>query len=90
MATGEKKREPSTGDKSGRRVPRKMTQTRLENIALHYLDRFATSSENLKRVLSRRAWKSARHHDIDMAQCAEWIEELIERYRNCGLLDDTA
>lgn len=91
MTNGNKKQK-STGDtKTGRPVPRKITPTRLENIALHHLDRFASSANNLRRVLNRRAQKSALHHeDTDLEECAGWIDNLIVRYLECGLLDDTA
>ena len=40
--------------KKQRKPPRKATAASLENAALYYLERFATSSENLRRVLMRR------------------------------------
>ena len=70
------------------RAPRKVTQASLENIALYYLERFATSAENLKRVLYRRVDKSARHHETDPAEGRELVDDLIERYLASGLLDD--
>ncbi len=82
MASGKKK--------SDRKIPRKMTPARLENIALHYLDRFSTSAENLRRVLIRRAHKAAYHHDTDLEECGAWIDALIARYQECDLLDDKA
>jgi len=90
--TNGKIKEKSVGDtKTGRPTPRKITPARLENIALHHLDRFATSANNLRRVLSRRAQKSAYHHeDTDLEECATWIDNLISRYQECGLLDDPA
>jgi len=87
---GDKKKTPAGDKKPDRRVPRKMTQSRLENIALHYLDRFATSAENLRRVLTRRVRKTAYHHETDLEQCTGWISALIERYQQCNLLDDVA
>lgn len=68
--------------------PRKATAKSLENGALYYLQRFATSSENLRRVLMRRVYKSARHHDTDPAEGAEFIEDIIQRFQRSGLLDD--
>ena len=80
----------SETEKRRRRVPRKITPSSLENGALHYLERFATSSENLRQVLSRRVARAAKHHDLDAEQCAGWIDDLIRRYLDCGLLDDGA
>jgi len=71
--------------------PRKPTPERLANIALHHLDRYATSAENLKRVLERRLFKAARHYeDLDMIEAQGWIDALIRRYIDAGLLNDRA
>ena len=73
------------------KVPRKMTESRLANIALHYLERYSSSEENLRRVLERRIMKAAYAHpetDIDAAK--GWIDALIVRYVEVGLLNDAA
>ena len=71
-----------------RRKPRKVTATSLENAALHYLERYASSAANLRRVLMRRVVKSAEAHGTDPAEGAALIDDLIARYRKSGLLDD--
>ena len=76
--------------KRRKKIPRKVSATSLENAALYYLGRFATSSENLRRVLLRRVERAARHHDTDRETCAQMIDHLIVRYRQSGLLDDVA
>lgn len=68
--------------------PRKASPKRLESIALHYLQRFASSSENLRRVLMRRVVKSARTHETDPEEAVPWIDDIIARFRRSGLLDD--
>lgn len=73
-----------------RRVPRKATAKSLENVALWYLTRFATSGANLARVLARRVDRSARHHGTDREEGREFIARLIARYHRSGLLDDRA
>src|SRR5207237_232056 len=61
----------------------------LEKWALGYLERFASSAENLRRVLRRRVRR--RTSDTETAQrAAALIDELVERYRASGLIDDTA
>jgi len=72
------------------KIPRKVSATSLENAALYYLGRYATSSENLRQVLLRRVARAAKHHDTDEEACAVMIDELILRYVSNGLLDDTA
>lgn len=81
-------RKPSSKD-SKPRVPRKITPGRLANIALHYLERYASSAQNLKRVLERRMFKaSCFHEDMDTDEAKGWIDDLITRYQEAGLLND--
>lgn len=73
-------------------MKRRLTAQRLDNIALHYLERFASSSANLKRVLIRRVERAAREAEEPEAVRAEGarlVEELVARYLRSGLLDDT-
>src|SRR6185312_8548227 len=59
----------------------------LEKWALGYLERVASAAENLRRVLRRRV----RRHtgDNETAQrAAALIDELVERYRASGIIDD--
>ncbi|SNS62766.1 MULTISPECIES: regulatory protein RecX [unclassified Azospirillum] len=71
----------------GRKVKR-VTPEYLDRAALHYLERFASSSANLRRLLLRRVTASAQAHGTDPAQGAEWVEALIARYLRSGLLND--
>ena len=59
----------------------------IERWALHYLGRYATSAENLRRVLMRRA---RRRSPEAAKQASGLIDELVARYREAGLLDDRA
>jgi regulatory protein len=72
------------------RKPRKVTAASLENAALHYLERYATSAANLRRVLMRRVIKSADAHGTDPAEGQELVDALVDRYRKSGLVDDAA
>ncbi len=73
-----------------RRKPRKITPDSLGRIALHYLERYATSSENLRRVLIRRIRRSAEAHETDPDEQIPHVDALIIRYQQAGLLDDQA
>ncbi|WP_029008576.1 regulatory protein RecX [Azospirillum halopraeferens] len=73
-----------------RREPRRVTPQYLENAALHYLERFASSAENLRRVLMRKVDRSVRAHGTDREEAAGWVDALVARYRTAGLLNDTA
>jgi regulatory protein len=59
----------------------------LERWALGYLGRYASSAENLRRVLVRRV---RRHSPGAGQQALGLIDELVARYRQSGLLDDAA
>ena len=58
----------------------------LERWALHYLGRYASSAENLRRVLKRRVHRRS----PEAEQAAALIDALVMRYRETGLLDDAA
>src|SRR5260370_17156146 len=73
-----------------RRLPRQATASYLENAALHYLERFSSSTANLRRVLMRKVARSARTHGTDPAEGAGLVEAIIVRYLQSGLLDDAA
>ena len=62
----------------------------LEKWALAYLDRYASSAENLRRVLLRRVRRRAGDDAEARRGAAPMIDGLIDRYRNAGLLDDAA
>lgn len=74
---------------SKRRGPREATRENLERAALSYLDRFDSTAENLRRVLLRHVHRSARAHGTDVEEGRRIVGELIARYRDSGLLNDT-
>jgi len=78
----------STDDPAGQRNPRKATAKTLDRSALFYLERFATSAENLRRVLMRRIDRSAHYHGTDRKEGATMVDDLVGRYLAAGLLDD--
>jgi regulatory protein len=57
----------------------------LERWAIHYLGRYASSAENLRRVLVRRV---RRHMPEKLPQASPLIDALVTRYCESGLLDD--
>ncbi len=75
--------EPKTPPK-----PRKATAKHLENKALHYLARFASSRANLRRVLMRAVLRSARHHGTDPKAGERDVETLLDRFVRSGMIDD--
>jgi regulatory protein len=77
-------RRPATA----RRPPAVVTPQYLERAALHYLERFATSAAQLRRVLMRKVDRSARAHGTDTAAAAQWVDALVARYERSGLVND--
>src|SRR5947207_11776231 len=60
----------------------------IEKWALGYLDRFASSAENLRRVLLRRARRRLGPDTRLPSETAAEIAALVTRYRDTGLIDD--
>jgi regulatory protein len=79
---------PTDRQAGRRKAPKPATRERLEHAALAYLERYASSAENLRRVLMRRVDRSARFCGTDRAEGAGWVDALVERYRRSGLIDD--
>lgn len=70
------------------RKPRKITPSYLENSALFYLQRYATSVENFHQVMKRKIDRSCLFHEEAPAQHYPLINDLIEKFKRAGLLDD--
>ena len=71
-----------------------MTQKRLDNIAIYYLQRYSTTAAHLQRVLSRRVDKALRAHGekpgATRADMKAWIEAVVARQVASGAVNDTA
>lgn len=85
---GDGRRAPAK--RPARKPPRRVSAEYLERSALHYLERFASSTANLRRVLTRKVQLSARAHGTDPAEGAAWVDALLERFARSGLLNDKA
>jgi|HubBroStandDraft_1064217.scaffolds.fasta_scaffold00011_26 regulatory protein len=72
------------------RTPKPVSAESLEAAALFHLERFASSSANLRRVLLRRVQRSAALHGSDAEAGVLLVEALIQRFIGAGLLDDRA
>lgn len=75
-------------DKKPVKQPRKISARYLENAALYYLQRYASSEENLRRVLTRKVNRSCRFHGMSPDEFYPVIDVLITRYAASGLLND--
>ena len=70
------------------RTVRKITEQYLERAALHYLARFSSSSENLKRILERKVWRRVNLGAEKPADVEQWIGNVIEKCQKMALVDD--
>jgi len=85
-----KDREELKVERQKKRTPRKVTAKYLDNAALYYLSRYATSAKNLRRVMMRKIQLSASHHGTDPEDGAALLDAMIARFLDSALLDDAA
>ncbi|WP_114947004.1 regulatory protein RecX [Microvirga calopogonii] len=76
-------------DKPLRKPPRQVTAAYLQRAALAYLERYASSAENLRRVLRRKVDKRCRLRGEDPAAFQDMIDEVVAKSLRSGLIDDT-
>jgi len=72
-----------------RRPPRPVSSAYLERAAMSYLERYASSSDNLRRVLRRKIDQRSRLRGEDAAVFYPLIDEVIAKTLRLGLVDDT-
>lgn len=71
--------------------PKKISERYLYNSGLAYLQRFPASSHHFKVIMTRKIGKSCRHHiEQDHEKCLKWLDELVDKFKDLGLLDDEA
>lgn len=73
---------------TGPKKPRLPTIERLTRSAVHYLERYSSSENNLRKVLERRVLKACRHHGLDPADFAGMIDAVVAKCTGSGLVDD--
>jgi regulatory protein len=87
MAFGKRPAKKSNGK------PKPVTAASLENVAMHYLERFSGSAADLRRVLLRRVRRGAESDDRAEAETrrtegAALVEALLAKLQGNGILDD--
>ncbi|MBO4520316.1 MAG: RecX family transcriptional regulator [Alphaproteobacteria bacterium] len=65
-----------------------ITQKRLTNIALHYLERYESSSENLRCILRRRILRAEMKGAAIPAEAPAWVDSVIAEMQRLGYIDD--
>tara|TARA_R110002012_G_scaffold1802_21_gene8736 strand:+ start:815 stop:1432 length:618 start_codon:yes stop_codon:yes gene_type:complete len=71
-----------------KKPPKPITESYLRNVALWYMERYASSAANLKAVLMRRVRLSSAYHGSDPAEGAEIVDAVVQRYTEAGILND--
>lgn len=71
-----------------RRSAKPATVEHLERVALRYLERYAGTTERVRRVLARRVTQSVAEFGTDPDEGARAIDEVLGKLRRLGYLDD--
>ena len=73
-----------------KRVARPITAKYLQNAAAFYLERYPSSAEGLRRVLSRRVAKAKMLDALIMDNVQQAIEVVVAKFVDAGVIDDKA
>ena len=79
---------PQTGGRARKRLPKKVTPQALEHWALRHLDRYGSSSANLRRVLLRRVRRVEQDREESFPEAPTWIDDAVLALTSRGYLDD--
>jgi len=71
-----------------KKIPRPLTKESLRHKALRYIDRFATSRENLRNVLMRHVQTSNYYHETSIQDGIDWIEDLLNKLEAANFIND--
>ena len=65
-----------------------VTEKRLMNVALFYLEKYESSSENLRRLLQRRILRAEMKGVSVPAEARDWVEKVVAEVKRLGYVDD--
>ena len=68
---------------------KKISAPELEKSALKYIGKYATSIENLRKVLIRRIERSKNYKEIAPEEAKQWIDIIIKKFTDANLLNDS-
>lgn len=73
------------------KIPKKITESYLQNSGLYYLQRFASSVGHFKVVMGRKIDNSCHYHpDQDRDECYKMLDAVADKFIELGMLDDHA
>jgi regulatory protein len=70
------------------RPPRPVTPAYLERAAMAYLERYSSSGENLRRILTRKIQRRCRERGEDPEGFLPLIDDTLRKLATSGLVDD--
>lgn len=86
----DKPENPPRKPRREKKPPKKISADYLHNSGLYYLQRFPASAGHFRTVMMRKVDKSCRHHTgQDREECARMVDNLVAKFTEMGLLNDT-
>ncbi|WP_420415348.1 regulatory protein RecX [Roseibium sp.] len=67
---------------------KKPTEVRLLRAAVHYLERYASTEANLRKVLDRKIYQACQALDLDPGDFAEMLDTIVEKCVRTGMVND--
>lgn len=71
------------------KIPKKITESYLTNSGQFYLERFPASTEQFRRVMTRKIHKSCKAHpEQSMEASLGFLENVVQKFQSLGFLND--
>lgn len=71
------------------KIPKKITEAYLTNSGKFYLERFPASTEQFRRVMSRKIHKSCKAHpEQSMEASLAFLDNVVRKFQSLGFLND--
>ena len=71
------------------KIPKKITETYLNNSGKFYLERFPASTAQFRKVMTRKINKSCKAHpEQSMETCLTALDSVVQKFQDLGFLND--
>lgn len=71
-----------------RKVPKRISPKYLTNLVNWYLEQYDAPVKHVRRLMMQRVRRAVAHHDQDLAECEQMLDDLLGRLVASGALDD--
>lgn len=68
---------------------KKISRSRLQNVALWYLERFGGTRARVRQILNRRIYEAEQAHGAT-PEASEWLEQVLSELQTLGHINDEA